>query len=25
LWLADTADGKLVRLDTRRIAATLAE
>lgn len=25
LWLADAAAGKLVRLDTRRIAATLAE
>ncbi len=25
LWVADTAEGKLVRIDTRRIAATLAE
>ena len=25
LWLAETAEGKLVRIDTRRIAATLAE
>jgi hypothetical protein len=25
LWLAEPAEGKLLRLDTRRIAATLAE
>ena len=25
VWLAEPAAGKLVRLDTRRIAATLAE